>query len=60
MKNGLMLIVLAAGLSACVSATNTTVPEPMKPEPIGKVSSQDGKCFFRDPAGKVFIDTCPA
>ena len=59
MKTGLMLIVLATGLSACVSA-NPTVPEPMKPEPIGKVSSQDGKCFFRDPAGKVFIDTCPA
>lgn len=47
------------------SGCNTTGPAPEaaaapKPELVGPVSSQAGQCFFRDPAGKVFISACPA
>jgi hypothetical protein len=59
MKTAGTLLVLCAILSGCVSA-GAPAPEPMKPEVVGKVSSQPGKCFFKDPAGKVFIDNCPA
>jgi hypothetical protein len=54
---GLALLVL----SGCT--TTAPAPEPLaapKPELVGPVSSQPGQCFFRDPAGKVFISACPA
>ena len=52
---GLTLMVL----SGC-STTATEPPMPPKPEKVGPVSSQPGQCFFRDPAGKVFISACDA
>jgi hypothetical protein len=48
-----------AVLSGC-STTATEPPLPPKPEKVGPVSSQPGQCFFRDPAGKVFISACGA
>jgi hypothetical protein len=59
MKTASLTFVVCAILSGCVS-TGAPAPEPTKPEVVGKVSSQEGKCFFKDPAGKVFIDNCPA
>jgi starvation-inducible outer membrane lipoprotein len=59
MKIAGFTLTLCAILAGCVS-TPPPAPEPLKPEVVGKVSSQEGKCFFKDPAGKVFIDNCPA
>jgi hypothetical protein len=42
------------------AAPPVAAPAVAAPVSVGKVPNQPGSCFFKDPAGKVFISACPA
>ncbi|MBK8456300.1 MAG: hypothetical protein IPL47_03615 [Phyllobacteriaceae bacterium] len=54
--SSLAALTLVAG---CTTTGPAAPPEVPKPVVVGKVPTQPGNCYFKDPAGKVFISACP-
>ncbi len=59
MRVAFALVLVALAVTGCTSTAAPPPAAPTGPELVGPVSSQPGSCFFKDPAGKVFIAACP-
>ncbi len=51
-----ILMLVGAFLTGC--QTPQAPQMPAGPELVGKVKSQPGNCYYRDPTGKLFVSPC--